>query len=193
MMSAAEALSLKIQCDLSNDQYQIIRNNSLIHNADIYPTLHKIVEENKECYTKGLDITETQALCPLQNMLDHTLNRIFQLPESQEHLQIVKSAKEDSTGTLHCKIGFDGASSQSVYKQKYEETELTYAQFNEESLFQTAFVPLKLTLKDKTVWLNQKPSSQSCQRHRFFVGWSILIGQEILLSNQNASSNEKTG
>ena len=129
-MNPAEALSLKIQCDLSDDQYQLIRNNSLIHNADIYPTLHALLKEKNKCYPLGLNITETQALCPLQNMVDHTLERIVQVPEAQEKLQNATSTDDNSTGTLHCKIGFDGASSQSVYKQKYEETELTDAKKN---------------------------------------------------------------
>ena len=92
-------------------------------------------------------------------MVDHTLERIVQVPEAQEKLQNATSTDDNSTGTLHCKIGFDGASSQSVYKQKYEETELTDAKKNEESLFQTAFVPLKLTIKDKNIQLSEKPSS----------------------------------
>ena len=38
-MSAHEALALTIQCNLSDDQYQMISNSSIIHNANIYPTL----------------------------------------------------------------------------------------------------------------------------------------------------------
>ena len=32
-MKTEDALSLKIQCDLSDEQYQIIRNSSIIHNG----------------------------------------------------------------------------------------------------------------------------------------------------------------
>ena len=44
-MKTEDALSLKIQCDLSDEQYQIIRNSSIIYNADIYPSLHEIKNE----------------------------------------------------------------------------------------------------------------------------------------------------
>ena len=63
------------------------------------------------------------------------------------------------SGTFYLKGGFDGASSQSIYKQKYEETDLSMAMSNEESLFQTALVPLKLILEGKCIWSNKKPNS----------------------------------
>ena len=62
-------------------------------------------------------------------------------------------------GILYLKVGFDGASSQSIYKQKFEETDLHEEVQNEESLFQTAIVPLKLVVNGETMWSNSKPSS----------------------------------
>ena len=64
-----------------------------------------------------------------------------------------------NSGTFYLKGGFDGASSQSIYKQKYEDTDLTMAISNKESLFQTAIVPLKLVIGDRAVWANKKPNS----------------------------------
>ena len=66
---------------------------------------------------------------------------------------------EDLSAVLHFKGGFDGASSQSLYKQQYTDTDLSEAVKNEASLFQNAIVPLKLTVNDETVWYNSKPSS----------------------------------
>nr|XP_047127601.1 uncharacterized protein LOC124808507 [Hydra vulgaris] len=63
MMSAEQALSLKIHCDLSDSQYQIIRNLSLMQNADIYPPLKTILKSKVDCYPEGLHITETSAKC----------------------------------------------------------------------------------------------------------------------------------
>lgn len=156
-MEPIYALSLKIQCDLSDDQYQMIRNSSLAHNADIFPTLHELFETKKSCYPSEVLYAETQAVCPLQNILDHTLTRIATLEDSRAALEDIQGDQVE--GTLYCKIGFDGASSQSVYKQKYDQTDLDEAKKNEESLFQTALVPLKLTVDTKTVWMNKKPSS----------------------------------
>ena len=44
----------------------------------------------------------------------------------------------DLPGTFHLKAGFDGASNQSIYKQKYVEHRLDDVVQGEESLFQTA-------------------------------------------------------
>ena len=54
-MKAEDALALKVHCNLSDDQYQMIRNSSKHHHADIYPTLHKVFEEKKELLSKGFN------------------------------------------------------------------------------------------------------------------------------------------
>ena len=56
------------------------------------------------------------------------------------------------------KAGMDGASSQSVYNQRFDDTDLATGVENEKSLFQTAIVPLKLEIGDITVWSNPMPS-----------------------------------
>ena len=158
-MKTEDALSLKIQCDLSDEQYQIIRNSSIIHNVDIYPSLHEIKNERHKCYPEGLIVTETSASTSLQGMFNHTLTRILTFTECQESMRMFAEIGGRFKGLLHFKGGFDGASSQSVYKQKYTDTNIGEAQVNEQSLFQTAVVPLKLTIMNKNVWLNKKPSS----------------------------------
>ena len=145
--------------DLSDEQYQIIRNSSIIHNADIYPSLHEIKNERYKCYPKGLIVTETSASTSLQGMFNHTLTRILTFTECQDSMRMFAEIGGRFKGLLHFKGGFDGASSQSVYKQKYTDTNIGEAQVNEQSLFQTAVVPLKLTIMNKNVWLNKKPSS----------------------------------
>ena len=45
MMTPEDALALKIQCDLSDGQYQLIRNASLKHNANIFPKLKEKCNE----------------------------------------------------------------------------------------------------------------------------------------------------
>ena len=41
-ISVEEALVLKMNTDLSDKQYQMIRNSALVHNVHISPTLHDI-------------------------------------------------------------------------------------------------------------------------------------------------------
>jgi hypothetical protein len=72
-MNAQEGLALKIHCNLSDGQYQMIRNNSLTHSAEIYPTLHQILEIKSSCYPKNLQVLETSAEIPLQDMVNYTL------------------------------------------------------------------------------------------------------------------------
>ena len=61
-MTTTEALSLKILCDLSDEQYQLIRNNSLTHNAYIYPTKNEILVEKKKCIPINIEFSEKQKL-----------------------------------------------------------------------------------------------------------------------------------
>ena len=60
---------------------------------------------------------------------------------------------------MYFKVGMDGASSQSVYKQKYDENDVNEALHHEQSMFQTAMATLKITIGEKCVWQNKKPNS----------------------------------
>ena len=68
-------------------------------------------------------------------------------------------AVQNVAGILYVKLGMDGASSQSIYNQKYENTDLEEAIPNEESLFLTSITPLKLVMNEKDIWVNATPSS----------------------------------
>ena len=153
MMSTEDALALKIQCDLSDSQYQILRNATMKQNANIFPSLKKILAAKSACYPDDTEISETSAKCSLQSMLDHTASRILQLNNQNS-----SDLEPGCSGTLYLKAGMDGAS-QTIYNQKFEETELEVGKNHEETLFQTAIVPLKLVVNEKDVWVNQKPSS----------------------------------
>ena len=155
MMSGESALALKTHTNLSDQQYQILRNASLKQNADIYPTLINLKTAQKMCYPTNIHIGETEAKVELQSMVDHTLVRVVSM--SSEKLSNFVDSSDD--GVFYFKSGFDGASSQSVYNQKYDETNLQFGIENEQSLFMTAITPLKFTLGNKTIWLNEKPSS----------------------------------
>nr|XP_012566690.2 uncharacterized protein LOC105850829 [Hydra vulgaris] len=158
-MKVEDALSLKIQCDLSDEQYQIIRNSSLLQNANIYPSLHKILTEKKKYYPDNMIFSETSAVCSLQSLFNHTLCRVLSLNSCNKIFSELSVKDINQHGIMHFKGGFDGASSQSLYKQKYLDTTLDEVIKNEESIFQTSIVPLKLTVNDTVIWYNKKPSS----------------------------------
>ena len=131
MTSPEEALALKIHCDLSDNQYQMIRNASIQQNANIFPSLHNILEAKTKCYPNDLKVTETSAECSLQNMVDHTLNSVISLSEDKMKEQFSSlNGDENIKGTFYVKVGFDGSSSQSIYKQRYDDTDIDKSKKN---------------------------------------------------------------
>ena len=152
-MKLEEALALKTQTDLSDSQYQMLRNSALSHNVKIYPSLNKLGEEKLKCYPEGIQFNEMSAKCSLQSMLNHTVTRIIDMIDLKE------SCKVEMNGILYVKIGFDGASSQSIYKQKFDSLNFTEESKQEDSLFSTAIVPLLFKVENIDFWKNSKSSS----------------------------------
>ena len=160
MMTGAEALALKINCDLSDNQYQMIRNSALKQNANIYPTLQTLRSVKSECYPDNVHITETSAKTSLQSLVDKTLSRVLLMCETE--LKEVDTCEK--SGTMFMKAGFDGASGQSIYNKKFEYTDLQSVVVNEESLFQSGLTPLMLKIGETVVWKNPKPNSSHFNR-----------------------------
>ena len=83
MMKAEEALALKVNCDLSDSQYQVLRNSSLKQNAEIYPSVKVIFDAKSKFYPENLEILETSAKCYVQSMVNHTLSRIMNISNAE--------------------------------------------------------------------------------------------------------------
>ena len=154
-MKLEEALALKRQTDLCDIQYQMLRNSALSHNVKIYPSLNKLGEEMLKCYPEGVQFTEMSAKWSLQSMLNHAVTRIINM------IDLSESYKVEMNGILYVKIGFDGASSQSIYKQKFDSHKFTEELLQEDSLFSTAIVPLLFKIENIDFWKSSKCSS--CQ------------------------------
>ena len=101
----------------------------------------------------AVTISEIHARVPLQSMLSHILNRVLMIVAED-----IPQMGINSKGILYVKLGMDGASSQSIYNQKYDEADLSERSSNEESLFLTSITPLRLVIISKEVWSNPKPS-----------------------------------
>lgn len=56
---------------------------------------------------------------------------------------------------MSSKWGLDGASSQTLYKQKMQY--VTLSETDESSVFMTSFVPLKLYAENSVIWENPTP------------------------------------
>ena len=118
-LSPKEGLALMVSAGLSQRAYQKIRITAKERNASIYPLYSDILLARKECYPDGIIFSEQSAEIKLQSLLDHTITRFFQMDSIIT--QIMQLENNDKIkGILSCKWGFDGASGQSEYKQKFD-------------------------------------------------------------------------
>ena len=134
--------------------YQTLRNNAVNKKNKLYPAYNHVREEKQKCITEGgIEAGDYNAEVNLQNLMDHTVKRIHQSGNMDK-------IKEGDVLSLVSKVGFDGCTGQSIYKQlTSEESELASIAV-EESLFLTCLVPLQVRNQDgEVVWTNPKPSS----------------------------------
>eukprot|EP00733_Pompholyxophrys_punicea_P001049 Pompholyxophrys_punicea_v1_NODE_441_length_1962_cov_16.704248.p1 type:complete len:301 gc:universal NODE_441_length_1962_cov_16.704248:295-1197(+) len=154
-MSSDEALALVLDCDLSQTSYQLIRNNALQHGIYLYPPFNEIREAKKRTYTSSEKITEISAESSLQALLDKTTERLFLA--IQEPLAFVVDVQKTFNFTFIHKWGFDGASSQTLYKQLWSNSSSSDA-----TLISTNLVPLRFFHQNSStgiIWNNPTPSS----------------------------------
>ena len=185
-LTGDEALAVCVAADLTKHSYLMIRKiANKAAKTKLFPAYEKVRAAKKKCYPDphAMTFTETSAEVKLQAILDHTCRRLVET--QREHVQrvcIEQSGTSQSPGTsectsqspgtsectsqstslvdgiLRCKWGFDGATGQAIYKQKYTADTAT-ASREDEALFCTTLVPLELTICGQSIWSNDKPSS----------------------------------
>ena len=170
--SADEALAMAVAGDLSKRSYQLIaRKTNERTGTKVYPSYERVLEARKRCYPSGVVCAEKVGEVLLQDLVDHTSRRLvnaheediiqktYDLPATSAPLDAPSTsagyAQPCRTGKLIYKWGMDGATGQSVYKQKTSDQQ-SYA---EENLFCSTVVPLQLVIEGKESWRNPKPSS----------------------------------
>lgn len=144
-----KALALSIALNLSKWQYINLRDSAIEQGvASLYPSYYKIMQAKLNCYPKKEDITLTEdgASLKLQALLNLTTSRLL------EAMDFDLTSKADLK--LICKWGFDGASSQSNYKQKASSSD-----FDDSSVFMVSLVPIRLMRDEVIIWENDRPSS----------------------------------
>lgn len=178
--SKEKALSLYTSLDLSKQQYTVLKKTAQEENCALYPTYYQIQQGKQDCYPSqnSILVTDTFATITLQSLLDHTIKIILDSMQCNVSGNLV----------LIGKCGFDGASGQSTYKQKF----LTDNSENDDSsIFMTAYVPLKLCFSNdhsKIIWENPRPSSTFyCRPLNFqFIKESREVIQEAWQSLQDS-------
>ncbi|XP_065679128.1 uncharacterized protein LOC136093881 [Hydra vulgaris] len=183
-----KALALFLDANLSKATYQLLRNNALDLDSAIYPTYHDLKSAKDRCYPDDVIISDYSAEIPLQSLLQHTSQRLC---DSQIEVLTADSLKIFKKLTLRSKIGFDGATGLSVYKQSSTD-EAGRSLANEVSLFITCLVPLDLYFftdaKRQLVWRNHKPSSPIfCRPVRFKY---IKETKEVVLEEFESIKND---
>ena len=141
------ALALYTSLSLSKWKYLCLRKVLSDCEVPVLPSYHKLLEAKTRCYPNDIEVTESGARVKVQALLDLTVQKILQVSGSQ-----VDSSTEGLK--LISKWGFDGASSQSTYKQRSEAVH-----FNDSTVFMSSLVPLKLVSNYLIIWENPKPSS----------------------------------
>lgn len=156
-----KALSLVIDLNLSQADYQKLRNSTREQQCTIFPPYKAIYQAKLRCYPRKSDITVTEcsAEVKLQSLLNHTIQRILLLQEA-----VIDSLSKESVRNLSliCKWGCDGTSGESTYKQRFTDDD---GSKSDAHIFFTSLVPLQLISVDEEtqnttiVWKNPRPSS----------------------------------
>lgn len=150
-ITAEAALAFLMENGLSKQQYINIKTLNKMHGCDIYPPYSELSELKLKCRPKEISYSETKVEVSLQNLLDHTVDRILSM--QQEVLEIFVPT--------HCSLilsyGFDGSTGQSIYKQRFEQDNIDGI---DQSLFVTTIIPLKLIdTRNQIIWMNNTPQS----------------------------------
>lgn len=147
-----EAVALTMDMKLTKRQYDTMRFGSKKRNCRLYPTYSNIFDAKNQCYPPNefVRVSEMGFKIDLQAILDLTTKRLVETFPSQ-FLQQVQKLR------LISKWGFDGASAQSSYKQKFQDPNA-----DDSSIFLTTLVPIVLRDEENPEivhWQNLKPSS----------------------------------
>lgn len=130
--TAEEALGFILDNKLNKQQYINIRCEAKKRNADIYPAYEYIIEAKKKCYPENCRISDVSCSVPLQDLLNHTTNRIISVTE-------ITDIEDCNEFEMIYKWGCDGSSSNSQYKQSFKDTNVS-----DISVFTVSLVPLRL-------------------------------------------------
>ncbi|XP_064107418.1 uncharacterized protein LOC135216213 [Macrobrachium nipponense] len=84
--SANEALALILDCGLSKRSYQNLRNKTLEKKSKVFPSYNDVRSAKEECLPSPENwlVTDYSAEVTLQDLLDHTTRRIFELSRKTE-------------------------------------------------------------------------------------------------------------
>lgn len=158
LFSKEKSLAMFLSLNLSKFQYIHLRQTCIENGTNQWQSYYQIQKAKSDCYPPKnmIIINDTFALIKLQAILDLTVSRLLTICEDKLSL--------NTNLKLICKWGFDGASNQSIYKQKFTNGDLN----SDNYIFMTSFVPIQLISDFEVVWINKTSSStRYCRPIRF--------------------------
>lgn len=157
-MTTQQALSLYICCNMTVNIYRSIREQALANNHDLYPSYYDLHKAKLECIPPNVKYSEEICEVPLQDLLNHTVERFFEQLNIQENNEGIKDL------LFVLKYGFDGTWAHQ-YNQKWADEDL-----KDSSLFSTSLVPLQIKEVENNTFLWKNPrhsSTRYCRPIRF--------------------------
>jgi len=151
-ISNIEALAFLLENNFTKQQYISFTQLYKAHGCNICPGYDLIRSTKLQCRPSGISISETVAKVSLQDLLNHTAERILTLQND-----VLEKMENVTDCTLIISYGFDGSTGQSSYKQKFDSDE---PDFLDQSLFVSTVIPIRLIDSlNRVIWLNRSPQS----------------------------------
>lgn len=181
LICSEKALTMFVEANLTKTQYEIIRET--VGNLPCYSILQ---QQKKKCYPpkEAFHVTETSAEVDIQALVNHTAQRLL---ESLQEVLCLLTDEERNSLNMICKWGCDG-SQQAQFKQKFENNSAC-----DSHVFQSSFVPLRITYgsNNKVLWQNPTPSSPAyCRPIRIrFIKETIDVTNEEISYVENAAKS----
>ena len=138
-LSKEEALATYLDGGLTKCAYIAIQQRLRSKGSKMFPNYNKVLEAKSECYPKNLKVTEISAEVDLQNLIDHTINRLclVQLEVLESQINCLDFVE------ILIKWGCDGSSGFSQYKQRY--VEQNCEEEDDSAVFVISLVPIQMT------------------------------------------------
>ena len=155
-LNANDSLIYLYDADHTKQSYQLTRDILKEQKADILVPYAETTSEKKKLRPENMSFTEHEANVPLSDLLLHTNKRILEATECHKSATVSGCSSEPIVIEADYKGGWDSATGQSVYKQKFESEE-SKGKFVAESLLTTSIVPLRFRCNGKTIWENPVP------------------------------------
>lgn len=109
--SPEEALALMVDLGLTKEGFIMMRLGAKERGADIYPSYYIIAKAKEMFYTVNIKINENEAIVSVQDLLNHTVQR---LSEIQADVILQNISYDRDTIEVYYKWGLDGSGGHSI-------------------------------------------------------------------------------